>query len=208
MYVHTDISYTLAGSRPTKTQTGWKRALRAGAVFTHKCKDKRQRNMLISTNRIVTVAYEVREDGPQGALMERMDANYPFIFMFGVGNMLPAWEQQLRHLKSGMGFTFTLPPELAYGMPRTDYVMNLPIRLFHNNQGLLDPELIAEGQFITLTDTDGKAVNGKILSHNQDSVKVDCNHALAGKTLFFSGAILHVREASPDELAQQRYIPS
>lgn len=164
--------------------------------------------MLIAPNRIVTVSYEVRENGPQGTLMERMDANYPFVFMFGAGNMLPAWEKQLRHLKSGMGFTFTLPPELAYGMPRTDQVLDLPIHLFQNNQGLLDPELLEVGQFITLTDQNGKAVNGKILHFNQENVKVDCNHALAGKTLFFSGAILHVREASSEELAQQRYIPT
>ncbi len=140
--------------------------------------------------------------------MERMDVNYPFIFLFGVGNMLPAWENQLKGLKAGMGFTFTLPPEMAYGLPRTDYVIDLPIQYFQSAAAQLDPELLAVGQFITLTATDGKAMNGKIISYNSDRVKIDCNHALAGKTLFFAGVVLHVREATADEIIQKRYIPS
>ncbi|MEM9836711.1 MAG: FKBP-type peptidyl-prolyl cis-trans isomerase [Bacteroidota bacterium] len=160
----------------------------------------------IEDHRIVTVSYEVRDGGPSGPLLERMDANYPFKFMFGVGQMLPAWERQLFGLKVGMGFTFTLPPEMAYGLPRTDHVLDMPKHLFANEADQIAPDLLQEGQFITLTDADGKAMNGKILSWNEDTVKVDCNHALAGKTLFFSGAILNIREATVDELIRKQYI--
>lgn len=162
--------------------------------------------MIIEDHRIVTVSYEVRENGPEGALLERMDALYPFKFMFGVGQMLPAWEKQLRGLKSGVGFTFTLPPEMAYGRPRTDMIYELPIAMFKNEQEQIDPQLLQEGQFITLTSADGKASNAKILGYDDKTVKVDANHALAGKTLFFAGAVLNVREASVDELVQKRFI--
>lgn len=162
--------------------------------------------MIIEDHRIVTVSYEVRDKSPQGALLERMDALYPFTFMFGVGQMLPAWENQLRGLRTGNGFTFTLPPEMAYGQPRTDLIYELPIDLFRNEAEQIDPQLLREGQFITLTDADGRANNAKIIAFDDEKVKVDANHALSGKTLFFSGAILHVREASVDELVQKRYI--
>lgn len=162
--------------------------------------------MIIEDHCIVTVTYEVRENGPEGALLERMDARYPFKFMFGTGQMLPAWEKQLRGLKSGTGFTFTLPPEMAYGRPRTDMIYDLPIEMFQNEAEQIDPQLLQEGQYITLTAADGKANNAKILSYTDKFVKVDANHALAGKTLFFAGAILNIREATVDELVQKRYI--
>lgn len=163
-------------------------------------------DMTIEDYRIVTVSYEVRENGPEGPLLERMDVNYPFKFMFGVGQMLPGWERQLFGKKAGTGFAFLLPPEMAYGLPRTDQVIDMPIHLFYNDADQIAPELLQEGQFITLTDADGKAMNGKILSWNEQTVKVDMNHALAGKTLFFSGAVLDVREATPDELVRKQYI--
>lgn len=164
--------------------------------------------MKIEENRIVTLSYEVREGGPSGPLMERMDVNYPFKFMFGVGRMLPAWERRLYGLKAGSGFSFTLPPDMAYGMPSADHVLDIPIENFYNEADQIEPGLLEEGQFITLTAADGKAMNGKILSFNDKQVKVDCNHALAGKTLFFSGAILNVREATVDELVRKQYIES
>lgn len=162
--------------------------------------------MQIEDYHIVTVSYEVRENGPEGTLLERMDARYPFKFMFGVGQMLPAWENRLRGLKPGTGFTFLLPPENAYGRPRTDLLLELPISMFKNEQEQIDPQLLQEGQFITLTSDDGTANNAKILSWDDKTVKLDANHALAGKTLFFAGAVLHVRKATGDELVQKRFI--
>ncbi|MEM9260055.1 MAG: FKBP-type peptidyl-prolyl cis-trans isomerase, partial [Bacteroidota bacterium] len=107
--------------------------------------------MTIEDYRIVTLSYEVREGGPSGPLLERMDANYPFVFMFGVGKMLPAWERQLFGMKAGQGFTFTLPPEMAYGMPSTEHILSVPRSLFVNAAEQIHPDQLEEGQFITLT---------------------------------------------------------
>lgn len=162
--------------------------------------------MIIEDYRIVTLKYEVRDGGPTGSLLERMDANYPFIFMFGVGQMLAAWERQLYGLKPHTGFTFLLPPEMAYGMPSAAYILEVPSHYFNNPQEQMSLDTIEAGQYITLTGSDGKPKHGKILSWNDKSVKVDCNHALAGKSLFFSGAILDVRAATTDELIQKKYL--
>jgi len=56
--------------------------------------------MTIDDNAIVTLTYEVRDGSESGPLMERMDVNNPFKFMFGVGKMLPAWERRLSTPKS------------------------------------------------------------------------------------------------------------
>jgi len=164
--------------------------------------------MTIEDHKIVTLTYEVRDGGPQGTLLERMDVNYPFIFMFGVGKMLPAWERRIFGLKPGMGFSFQLAPEDAYGVPDKKHILEMPVRLFQNEREQLEPDLLVEGQFVTLTDANGKAVNAKILRWNEETVTLDANHALAGKSLFFAGAILNIREATVDELVQKRFIDS
>lgn len=162
--------------------------------------------MTIDEHAIVTLSYEVRDGDPQGSLLERMDVNYPFKFMFGVGKMLPGWERRIYGLKSGMGFAFKLDPADAYGIPSKEHVLKMPITMFQNEREQIDPSLLVAGQFVTLTDANGKAVNAKILSWDEQEVTLDANHALAGKTLFFSGAILDVRKPTVDELIQKRFI--
>jgi FKBP-type peptidyl-prolyl cis-trans isomerase SlyD len=162
--------------------------------------------MTIDDYAIVTLTYEVRDGGPSGTLLERMDVNYPFKFMFGTGRMLPAWEKRIYGLRSGMGFSFLLQPEQAYGRRSDDHILKAPLHIFQNEREQIEPGLLEKGQYITLTDSDGKAVNAKILDWDAQQVTLDANHALAGKTLFFSGAILNVRKATVDELVRKQYI--
>ncbi len=162
--------------------------------------------MTIDDHAIVTMTYEVRDGGPSGTLLERMDVNYPFKFMFGTGRMLPAWERRIFGLKSGMGFSFVLSPDDAYGQPNDGHILHAPIRIFYNEREQIEPGLLEKGQYVTLTDADGKDVNAKVIDWNEETVTLDANHALAGKTLFFSGAILDVRKASVDELIRKQYI--
>ncbi|WP_020570703.1 FKBP-type peptidyl-prolyl cis-trans isomerase [Neolewinella persica] len=159
--------------------------------------------MTIDDHAIVTLTYEVRDGAPDGPLLERMDVNYPFKFMFGVGKMLPAWERRLFGLKPGTGFAFKLSPEDAYGVPGKEHILKMPLHLFYNEREQIEPDLLVEGQFVTLTGADGKAVHAKVLKWDDKEVTLDANHALAGKTLFFSGAVLEVRQASVDELIQK-----
>ncbi|MFT5999276.1 MAG: FKBP-type peptidyl-prolyl cis-trans isomerase SlyD [Neolewinella sp.] len=162
--------------------------------------------MNIDDHTIVTLSYEVRDGSPEGPLMERVEVDHPFKFLFGVGKMLPAWERRLFGLKAGKGFAFQLSPEDAYGIPGKEHVLTMPLHLFRNDKEEIEPGLLVEGEFIILTDTNGKDVNAKILNWDDENVTLDANHALAGKTLFFSGAILEVRAATVDELLQKRVI--
>lgn len=160
-------------------------------------------SMTIDDHNIVTLTYEVRDGDENGSLMEKMDVAHPFKFMFGVGKMLPAWERRLFGLKAGTGFAFKLSPEDAYGVASKEHVLSMPIHHFQNAKGEIDPTLLVAGQFITLTGSDGKPVNAKVLKWDDEAVTLDANHALAGKTLFFSGAVLEVRAATVDELVQK-----
>lgn len=158
--------------------------------------------MTVDEQRIITISYELREESAEGPIIEIMNASWPFKFYFGSGKLLPAFEDKLYGLDEGETFKFTLSPEAAYGQVLQSEIIELSMDLFENN-----PEsILEEGKYITVTDEQGGQHNGQILSWNDTSVKVDFNHAMAGKTLHFSGVILNVRPATVDELIRKSYI--
>lgn len=161
--------------------------------------------MIISEQKIITLTYEVRDGGAAGSIIERMDLEKPFKFLFGTGKLLPTYEAELAGLKEDDNFDFTLAPEQAYGLVQEGNMVEVPAHVFQESEGV-SLEKLQDGQFISLTDDQGRSHNGKILSRSAEAVKVDFNHALAGKTLHFKGTILTIRKATVDELVRGNYI--
>ena len=160
----------------------------------------------IDDAKVVTLRYDLREGGPGGELLERMDVNYPFTFLFGNGNLLPAFEAELRGLPDRASFAFTLPIDKAYGPHRPDQVLRLEQHLFHDRTGTVPPGMLLPGNQVRLTANDGVDHSGKVVRVDGDHVLVDFNHAMAGKPLYFEGAVLHVRPATGDELARGHHL--
>jgi len=161
--------------------------------------------MTVSDRTVITLSYVVQEKDEKGVILESMDANYPFKFMFGTGELLPAFERHLRGLKEGESFSFALPPDEAYGPHQEDNVVPVPIDVFKIG-GILQEDLMEPGKYVNLTDDQGNSHNGKVVERKGDHVKVDFNHAMAGKALFFRGVVLHIREATSEELARNNYV--
>lgn len=158
--------------------------------------------MIVEEHNVITITYELREGGPQGELLERMNANYPFRFLFGTGKLLPAFEENLRGLGPDDSFEFTLTPAEAYGPVHAGNVVDVPRFAFTH----LGENFLVKDNYVTLTDDRGEAHNGRILEWDEETVKVDFNHAMAGKTLHFRGAVLHIRKANVDELVRKHFI--
>lgn len=157
--------------------------------------------MKIADNCVVAVAYTLREDGPAGPVHEEVDRAHPLQFLFGTEKLLPAFERVLRGKQLGDGFSFTLPPTQAYGHRQEKEVIDVPVEIFNNDAAELK-ELLHVGYFLTLTDQSGRQRNGKVLAIGGETVTIDFNHAMAGKTLHFDGVVLAVREATAEEIAQ------
>ncbi len=160
----------------------------------------------ISEGKVVTLRYDLHEGGPGGELLERMDVNYPLTFLFGVGKMLPAFEAHLRDLSDRGEFAFTLPPDDAYGAKRADQVLTLPKSLFAERDGAVPPGLLTPGNHIRLTANDGVVHTGRVVRLDGAEAIIDFNHHMAGRTLYFTGAVLHVREATADEVVRGHHL--
>lgn len=162
--------------------------------------------MYVEEQNVVTLTYRLYEDGPTGELLEQMDANHPFSFLFGTGKLLPAFEAHLEGLAEHDSFAFTLSPAEAYGPVRVDHIVAVPLSLFQDEAGRPREDLLIKGNFVALTDDQGETHHGRVESWNDESVTIDFNHAMAGLTLYFEGTILRIRPATVDELIRRHYI--
>ena len=133
-------------------------------------------------------------------LIEQTTDGKPFDFISGLGIALEAFEKQLVPLQAGDEFNFTLNPEEAFGQYFDERVVDLDKNLFVVN-GKFDSENVYEDAVIMLQNQDGERFNARVLEINDDKVKMDLNHPLAGLSLRFEGQIMENRDASNEELA-------
>jgi len=159
----------------------------------------------IDDQQIVTLTYELREGNAQGKLLERMDARYPLIFLFGSGKMLKSFEANLKGLRMDDSFDFILPCEAAYGKSNPLNILKIDLEDFNLCRNTPD-SYIKVGNLVNVTDDGGLRHNGKILDITAEYVKIDFNHAMTNKDLHFKGNVLHIRAATLDELVRGHYI--
>ena len=163
--------------------------------------------MTIQEHHVITLTYELREDNAEGELLERMDARYPFIFLFGTGKLLKSFEENLYGLGQDEGFEFILKAEEAYGQSNALNILNLDINDFKRASDIPN-DYIEIGNMVNLTDDEGLSHNGKILAITDHHIRVDFNHAMVDKNLHFKGAVLAIRKATIDELIKGHYLES
>lgn len=106
----------------------------------------------------------------------------------GVGELIQGLDEALLGMEVKEKKTVTIPPELGYGMPRDDLIVDVPKGEFE--QAGLTPEV---GMYI-MTD------NGiaRISEVKEESVSLDFNHPLAGKTLVFEVEIVDIEKAKAE----------
>lgn len=161
--------------------------------------------MIVEEDCIVTMSYELRDSHASGHIMEVMDIAYPFIFYYKSESILNSFQENLRGLASGDTFEFILATEEAYGPHKNSNIATIPIERFVIDDEMAD-SIRDVGEYVAVTDEQGHTQNGKVVEKTATHLKVDLNHAMAGKDLHFRGRVLNVRKASADESIQKRYI--
>ena len=160
--------------------------------------------MKVSTNKFVSASYDLYvggEEGQEQELMEKATAEQPLSFIFGTGMMLEAFEDKLAGLAEDDTFDFTLAADDAYGEYSDEQVVDIPRSVFEVD-GKIDEEVIFENNTVPMMDQNGNRLNGNIVKIEEDNVKMDFNHPLAGEDLHFIGKVLVVREPTEEEVKQ------
>ena len=157
--------------------------------------------MVVDKNKYVEVSYDlfIKDEDDKLELWEQAPKDAPLRFTFGLGMMLEKFEENLKGLKQGDKYDFTISKEDAYGEYEDGRVIELDKEIF-----MVDGEFaeeVKEGNIVPMMNADGNRMNGIVLEIKKDKVKMDFNHPLAGEDLNFRGEVLVVRDATPEEIA-------
>ena len=158
----------------------------------------KQNKMKIGQNKVVEFCYELEVDGQ---IVDKTVAERPLDYIHGTGSLLPKLEAHIEGLEAGSKFDVTLFPAEGYGVVNPDLIIDLPKAAFEIN-GEVREDLLVPGNTIPMLNSMGGVVPGVVLEVTPDTVKMDLNHQMAGKTLHFTGEIISVREATEQELTE------
>jgi FKBP-type peptidyl-prolyl cis-trans isomerase 2 len=141
--------------------------------------------MGIKNGDTVSLDYEGKlEDGTIFDSSKHGDHSHPLTFKVGGNMVIPGFEKEVIGMKVGEEKTFKIKPKDGYGEPREELKRSLPRNSLPKEQA---PE---EGMIIVLKAPTGEEFPAKIVEVNKESIVIDLNHPLAGKTLTFNIKIL------------------
>ena len=148
--------------------------------------------MTIQANTVVSIHYTLTDD--DGVQLDASQDQQPLTYLHGAGNIIPGLENALEGKSVGDSLQVVIAPAEAYGEYQDNLVQQVPRALFDADQELR-PGMRFQAQ------TDDGPVSVAITEVADDSVSVDANHPLAGKTLHFDVSVAELRDATAEEIA-------
>ena len=149
--------------------------------------------MKIANGSVVGIEYSLHLG--DGEVIDSSAPEDPLTYLHGEGQIVPGLESALEGLAVGDTKHVVVAPAQGYGEHDPRGVQQVPKGAFPPG---FDPkvgmELTAEGQ-------NGEPVPFSIREVNPDSILIDLNHPLAGKTLHFDVTVREVRAATPEEIS-------
>lgn len=142
--------------------------------------------MTIKTGNKVTLDYEGRfDDGEIFDSSKHEDHSHPLTFCVGEKQVIPGFENAVIGMEIDEEKEFTILPENAYGMPDERLFQEVPINVLPTEP---KPQ---EGMTLVMQTPQGN-IPVMISEVREESVILNLNHPLAGKTLIFKIKVLKV----------------
>ncbi len=141
--------------------------------------------MIIEEGKQVSIEYTLSIE-PEGVVDSNVDAD-PLTYIQGAQQIVPAVEKALEGMGIGETREIRIPPKEGYG-ERSDQAFQ------EVNKSLVPEEARKVDTVLQGRDPQGGVVNARVAEVRDETVVLDLNHPLAGKTLQFSVKVLDIRE--------------
>jgi FKBP-type peptidyl-prolyl cis-trans isomerase SlyD len=114
----------------------------------------------------------------------------PLSYIHGSGLLVPGLEKALAGMKVGQRTHVTVPSEEAYGPYLEDAVQTV-------GRDQITADALEPGTVLSGEDAEGRRFTVQVQEVREDTVVLNTNHPLAGKTLYFSVRILDIKDPEP-----------
>ena len=150
--------------------------------------------MIVKKGQRVSVDYEGKfDDGEIFDSSKHGDHSHPLTFEVGSGQVIKGFDDAVLGMKIGEEKQFKISPKEAYGEHNPSLKKSLPKNLLPKNQ---EPKA---GMTIVLNAPTGQQIPAKITHVSKDSITIDLNHPLAGKSLNFKIKLLDIHKIGKEE---------
>lgn len=122
---------------------------------------------------------------PTGEIFDTSDGRDPLTFTVGSGELIPGFDRGVLGKTVGEKTEVECAPEEAYGPRDETKTLVLERERLQN----VEPEV---GQYLGLEDDQGNPHQATVTEVTDDTVTLDFNHFLAGKTLIFDIEVVAV----------------
>jgi FKBP-type peptidyl-prolyl cis-trans isomerase SlyD len=148
--------------------------------------------MKIAKGNVVGIDYSLHLG--DGQVVDASDPGDPLTYLHGEGQIVPGLESALEGLESGAQKQVVVAPAEGYGEHDPRGIQQVPRAAFPPG---FEPQV---GMELTAEGPNGDPVPFAIREVKPDSITIDLNHPLAGKTLHFDVTVREVRAASAEEI--------
>jgi len=131
----------------------------------------------------VQIHYTLIVDGEK---VESSRGGEALSYVHGEGNIIPGLEEELAGLTEGDRKDVRVTPDKAYGERDPNAVQDVPKSAFQ------EPEKLDVGGTVSGRTSEGQAFQARVTGIGDDTVTLDLNHPLAGKTLEFQVEVVGV----------------
>jgi len=134
----------------------------------------------------VSIQYTLLDD--KGNQIESNKGGNPFKYTHGKGDIIPGLENGLKGMHAGEEKTIQVKPEDAYGKVHPEAFQEVPLKN-------IPPELLKVGAQVVARNPQGQSMPVRVHEVKKETVVLNLNHPLAGKTLTFEVKIMAVQPA-------------
>ena len=134
----------------------------------------------------VSIQYTLLDE--KGKQIESNKGGDPFKYTHGKGDIIPGLENGLEGMKAGEEKTIEVKPEDAYGKIQPEAFQEVPLKN-------IPPELLKVGAQLVARNPQGRSMPVRVHEIKDETVILDLNHPLAGKTLTFQVTVIDVQTA-------------
>ena len=137
-----------------------------------------------------------------GKVIESTRRGDPFCLHVGSNVMPEGFEKSIVGMKKGDKKKFRLPSEKLFGERKENLTCEIPKSSF------LDDHELSKGKVVEVFGKAGEVYMASILEVKEDTVVVDTNHPLAGRSLLFEVEIVDVFPASKSKVTSKKKVKS
>lgn len=143
---------------------------------------------VVADGMMVSLEYTLKT--PDGKLLETSKGREPLKYIHGQKMMIPGLEKELTGMRVGGEKHVTVKPEEGYGKLNPGAVQEFPKKE-------IPPNALKVGAVLAARSPQGAVVPMTVKQIKENTVVMDMNHPMAGKTLVFDVKVVDIQPAPP-----------